>query len=104
AIERQLRQTTQYSLRTVINATGVVLHTNLGGATLSARALEHVYKIASEDSILEFDIVTGERGKRDVHIARLFAKLLGSAHDGHLATVVFNNNAAAVLLALNTLA
>lgn len=104
AIERQLRQTTQYSLRTVINATGVVLHTNLGRAPLSARALEHVYKIASEYSNLEFDIVTGERGKRDVHIERLFAKLLDSAHDGHLATVVVNNNAAAVLLALNTLA
>src|SRR5580692_2125139 len=117
AVTRQVRQALQHSLCSVINATGVILHTNLGRAPLAASALEHIREIAGSYSNLEFDIETGERGKRDVHVDRLFRKLLDEAVDARvdaglparvakpaLSTIVVNNNAAAVLLALNTLA
>jgi L-seryl-tRNA(Ser) seleniumtransferase len=113
AVERQLRQALRYSLRTVINATGVILHTNLGRAPLSAAALDHIRDTALTYSNLEFDLATGQRGKRDVHVDRLFRKLLEEAvrtgdtgeHSSlGISTIVVNNNAAAVLLALNTLA
>jgi L-seryl-tRNA(Ser) seleniumtransferase len=128
AVERQLRQALSYSLLPLINATGVILHTNLGRAPLSAAALDHARATASAYSNLEFDLSTGERGKRDVHVDRLFQKLLNddrvvaglgpaSPHVGTAAlgrpaeqssaaisTIVVNNNAAAVLLALNSLA
>jgi len=121
AVERELRQSLSYSLRPLVNATGVILHTNLGRAPLAAGALDHVRATASAYSNLEFDLSTGERGKRDVHVDRLFRKLLGEAHVGTAAlgspaeqssakistaisTIVVNNNAAAVLLALNSLA
>ena len=102
AVERELRRALQTSLRPVINATGVVLHTNLGRAPLGAAALEHARQVATTYSNLEFNLESGERGKRDVHVDRLFARLLGEFPD--VSTVVVNNNAAAVLLALNTLA
>jgi L-seryl-tRNA(Ser) seleniumtransferase len=130
AIETQLRKSLSYSLREVINATGVILHTNLGRAPLSQAVLEHIAETAVCYSNLEFDIEAGERGKRDVHVDRLFRKLLvdgvpahGAAgasfaapeptlslSKGHreepspISTIVVNNNAAAVLLSLNTLA
>jgi L-seryl-tRNA(Ser) seleniumtransferase len=111
AVERQLQQVLSFSLQPVINATGVILHTNLGRAPLAPAALDHARDIASGYSNLEFDLASGERGKRDVHVERLFHKLLaGSIRPGSamttadLATIVVNNNAAAVLLALNTLA
>ena len=112
AVERQVRQSLTYSLRPVINATGVILHTNLGRAPLAASALEHIRDAASGYSNLEFDIETGERGKRDVHVDRLFRKLLNRGASRarapratrDISTIVVNNNAAAVLLALNTLA
>jgi L-seryl-tRNA(Ser) seleniumtransferase len=119
AVARRVRQALEYSLRTVINATGVILHTNLGRAPLAASALEHIRKIAGSYSNLEFDVETGERGKRDVHVDRLFRKLIdehvGTTATGcpgeqsspdipNISTIVVNNNAAAVLLALNTLA
>ena len=118
AVARRVRQALKYSLRTVINATGVILHTNLGRAPLPASSLQHIGEIAGSYSNLEFDAETGERGKRDVHVDRLFRKLLDE-HMGTAAvdagvparvatptisTIVVNNNAAAVLLALNTLA
>ena len=123
-IEEQLRRELSHSLRAVINATGVILHTNLGRAPLGASALKHICEIAGSYSNLEFDIESGARGKRDVHVDRLFRRLLGSgicAGDGSaglrprgktegpvsardVSTIVVNNNAAAVLLALNTLA
>ena len=107
AIERELRQSLRYSLRPVINATGVILHTNLGRAPLAARALDHIRETALTYSNLEFNLETGERGKRDVHVDRLFQKLFED-HAGTAAptwsTIVVNNNAAAVLLALNSLA
>jgi L-seryl-tRNA(Ser) seleniumtransferase len=103
AIERELRRALSFSLRTVINATGVILHTNLGRAPLAQSALEHILRTAAEYSNLEFDLSAGDRGKRDVHVDRLFRKLLEI--DGQpVSTIVVNNNAAAVLLALNTLA
>jgi len=104
AVERQLRQALQLSLRSVINATGVVLHTNLGRAPLAAAALDHLQEVASTYSNLEFDIGEGERGKRDVHVERLFAQLLAACAPEPISTIVVNNNAAAVLLGLNALA
>ena len=103
AIEQRLQAGLSYSLRPVINATGVILHTNLGRAPLSHAALEHATEISCGYSNLEFDLATGERGKRDVHVSRLFAQLLNSA-SREVSTIVVNNNAAAVLLALNALA
>ena len=102
-IEQRLEQSLSHSLRPVINATGVILHTNLGRAPLSRAALEHAAEIAQGYSNLEFDLATGERGKRDVHVDRLFARLLNTA-EREVSTIVVNNNAAAVLLALNSLA
>ena len=79
AVEHQLRQSLSYSLLPLVNATGVILHTNLGRAPLAAAALDHVRPTASAYSNLEFDLATGERGKRDVHVDRLFQKLLDDA-------------------------
>jgi len=127
AVEKQLRHTLSYSLRSVINATGVILHTNLGRAPLSEAAIEHIRGTGASYSNLEFDLAAGARGKRDVHVNRLFRRLLsdelgaaaqtngaefrpGGAAEAadstraETATIVVNNNAAAVLLALNTLA
>jgi L-seryl-tRNA(Ser) seleniumtransferase len=149
AIEKHLRQALGHSLRPVINATGVILHTNLGRAPLAEAALSHIRETAGRFSNLEFDIEAGARGKRDIHVDRLFRSLLSegtthvataalrqaqgrlsavppepalsernepkgrspaeASHSNHsnfhsTSTIVVNNNAAAVLLALNTLA
>jgi L-seryl-tRNA(Ser) seleniumtransferase len=106
AIDRELRDALGYSLRPVINATGVVLHTNLGRAPLSESALDHIRDTAAVYSNLEFDLATGDRGQRDIHADRLFQQIFASIdqNSAPLATLVVNNNAAAVLLALNTLA
>ncbi len=105
AIEQQLRRALGHSLRHVINATGVILHTNLGRAPLAEAALAHIRKTAGEYSNLEFEIEAGVRGKRDVHVDRLFRRLLSEDEKkAPVSTIVVNNNAAAVLLALNTLA
>ena len=110
AVEAELRRALDSSLRPVINATGVILHTNLGRAPLAASALDHIREIAGTYSNLEFDLDTGERGKRDVHVDRLFRELLSNeaaevrSTGAGVGTIVVNNNAAAVLLALNTLA
>jgi len=109
AVEGQLRQELEHSLRIVINATGVILHTNLGRAPLAKAAIEHIRETAGRYSNLEYDVEAGVRGKRDVHVERLFRAVLGDAGrvsgtaEG-VSTIVVNNNAAAVLLALNTLA
>ncbi len=86
-------------LRRLINATGVVLHTNLGRAPLSPGAVEHVSAIAGGYSNLEYDLQMGERGSRHDHLAARLRSLTG-AEDA----LVVNNNAAAVLLALSALA
>jgi len=113
AVENQLRRALSYSLRPVINATGVILHTNLGRAPLGDAAIEHIRETATSYSNLEFDLGTGARGKRDVHVDRLFQRLIDeeiksggvkSEKPASVSTIVVNNNAAAVLLALNTVA
>jgi L-seryl-tRNA(Ser) seleniumtransferase len=107
AVENQLRHALRFSLRPVINATGVILHTNLGRAPLNEAAMDHIRETAANYSNLEFDLDTGERGKRDVHVQRLFQRLLHEEINGDrtpISAIVVNNNAAAVLLALNTLA
>jgi L-seryl-tRNA(Ser) seleniumtransferase len=86
-------------LRQVINATGVIIHTNLGRSPLSERALEEVRQIARGYSNLEYDLAQGERGSRYAHVEQLLLRLTGA--EGGL---VVNNNAGAVLLAINTIA
>lgn len=92
AARARLEALARPSLRRVINATGVVLHTNLGRAPLGAVAFHQGY------SNLEYDLESGERGKRDTHTARLVEALFGAPG------IVVNNNAAAVFLALHELA
>jgi L-seryl-tRNA(Ser) seleniumtransferase len=108
AIEREIRISLGYSLRPVINATGVILHTNLGRAPIAPSAIEQIANTAAGYSNLEFDLNTGERGERDAHVDRLFQQLFQSeaadAEKRLISSIVVNNNAAAVWLALNTLA
>ena len=94
-----IRRAGRFSLRPVINATGVVLHTNLGRALLSDLARERVASVAAAYSNLEMDLASKERGSRYSHLEPLLRRLTG-AEDA----LVVNNNAAAVLLALETLA
>jgi L-seryl-tRNA(Ser) seleniumtransferase len=104
AVRKQLRESLAYSLRPVINATGVVLHTNLGRAPLPTSALVHAREVSTQYSNLEFDAQAGERGKRDVHTNQLFQRLFAAHVQRELTTIVVNNNAAAVMLGLNALA
>jgi L-seryl-tRNA(Ser) seleniumtransferase len=87
------------SLRRVINATGVLLHTNLGRAPLARRAAERVATLAAGYTNLEYDLAAGTRGKRDMHAEQLLRRLTGAE-----AAVVANNNAAATLVVLASLA
>ncbi len=102
AVERKVdglvRSLGQGSLRPVINASGVILHTNLGRAPLSGPAVEAIASIAGEYCNLEYDVGEGQRGKRDVHCGALLQRLLGAP------ALVVNNNAAAIFLALHELA
>ena len=98
-LRRRVENVLRPSLRRVINASGVILHTNLGRAPLPGAAMDHMRDTALGYSNLELDLQSGSRGKRDTHIAGLIQKLLGSE-----AAIVVNNNAAAVLLVLNTVA
>jgi len=104
AVARHLSRAMEFSLRPVINATGVILHTNLGRAPLAESAIKRISEVAGGYSNLEFDVAAGERGKRDIHVERLFSRLLNQEGVSGIRTVVVNNCAAAVMLALNTLA
>jgi len=90
---------TESSLQPVINATGVILHTNLGRAPLSSAALQAMQAVAQGYSTLEFDMQRGKRGSRYTHAEALLRRLTGAE-----AALVVNNNASAVLLALTALA
>jgi L-seryl-tRNA(Ser) seleniumtransferase len=87
------------SLRPVINASGVILHTNLGRAPLTPSAIEELRQSATFYSNLEYDLTAGARGKRDVHLSRLIERMTGAE-----AAIVVNNCAAAVLVTLAALA
>lgn len=99
AIERRLEALHQFSLKRVINATGIIVHTNLGRAPLSEEAVDHLVEISSSYSNLEMDLESGQRGSRDEHLEQILGELLGVE-----LSLVVNNNAAALLLILNTIA
>jgi L-seryl-tRNA(Ser) seleniumtransferase len=99
AVAAELDQLLVPSLRPVINATGVILHTNLGRAPLPPTALERIQATAGGYTNLEYDLASGTRGRRDVHTAALLCRLTGAE-----SAVIVNNNAAAVFLVLATLA
>ncbi|MBU0639475.1 MAG: L-seryl-tRNA(Sec) selenium transferase [Planctomycetes bacterium] len=97
-VRQMLHQRARPSLRRVINATGVVLHTNLGRAPLAQDIVAAIVDVMGGYSTLEFDIETGRRGDRQAHVRTLLRELTG-AEDG----LIVNNNAAATFLVLNTL-
>jgi L-seryl-tRNA(Ser) seleniumtransferase len=99
AIEQRARAALAPTLRPVVNATGVIIHTNLGRAPLSDEALEAMTAVAQGYSNLEFDLEEGERGSRHVHLEEQLRRLTGAE-----AALAVNNNASAVLLALSALA
>jgi L-seryl-tRNA(Ser) seleniumtransferase len=103
-ITKQLSTPRPYSLRPVINATGVILHTNLGRAPLSESALDHIVEVAQDYCNLELDLETGMRSRRDVHAETLLLKALKIDDAGQYSAVIVNNCAAATFLALNSLA
>lgn len=98
-IRERLALKDQLSLRSVINATGVIVHTNLGRAPLSVEAIKAMTAVAGGYSNLEYDLEAGRRGKRDTHVEDLIVEITGAE-----AALVVNNNAAAVYLALSALA
>lgn len=99
AVIQKVTETVSPSMKRVVNATGVIIHTNLGRSVLPKPAIDAVIMAASHYSTLEYDLKTGHRSKRAEHVRESLARLCG-AEDA----IVVNNNAAAVLIALNTLA
>lgn len=97
--ENIIEKLSSYSLIPLINATGVVIHTNLGRSILSEKVIENIRRVSKSYSNLEYDIDKGKRGKRYTHVKRILREVTG-AED----TLIVNNNAAAVLLCLNTFA
>jgi L-seryl-tRNA(Ser) seleniumtransferase len=99
AAEHMLKESQRPNLQPVINATGVIINTNLGRSPLSQEALQAVQRVAGGYTNLEYELEAGERGSRHSHVSALLCELTGAE-----AALVTNNNAAAVLLALSTLA
>ena len=98
-VSKEIAAAHAFRLRSAVNATGVIVHTNLGRAPLAAAALERVVAVGRGYSNLEYDLAAGERGSRQDHVAAILRRLTGAE-----AALVVNNNAAAVLLALAALA
>ncbi len=98
-IQTKIEKLSSFSLKPVINATGVVIHTNLGRSVLSEEILENVKKVACGYSNLEYDLEKGQRGKRYSHIQRLLNEITGAE-----SSLIVNNNAAAVFVCLTALA
>src|SRR5271154_2062697 len=109
-VEQALRSATRTSLRRVINATGVILQTNLGRAPLSEAVIDHIAEVARGYCNLELDLETGKRNYRDQHVEQLILDVLamrsqpGKGAFADKAAAVVNNCAAACFLALNTMA
>jgi L-seryl-tRNA(Ser) seleniumtransferase len=99
AVRAEIAAARRPSLRRTLNATGVVIHTNLGRAPLADAALERVREVGGSYSNLEFDLASGRRGSRQVHASEILQRLTGAE-----AALVVNNNAAAIVLALAALA
>jgi L-seryl-tRNA(Ser) seleniumtransferase len=99
AAEHMLKESQRPNLQPVINATGVIINTNLGRSPLSQEALQAVQRVAGGYTNLEYELEAGERGSRHSHVSALLCELTSAE-----AALVTNNNAAAVLLALSTLA
>ncbi len=95
----QVVKNSLHALRKVINATGIIIHTNLGRAPLSARVIDNLRAVAEGYCNLEYDLEKGERGSRYSHLEKILLDLTGAE-----GAVVVNNNAAAVLVSLNTVA
>jgi L-seryl-tRNA(Ser) seleniumtransferase len=97
-VKKRLLKLREFSLKKVVNATGIILHTNLGRAPLSEKAIERIVEVSRGYSNLEFNLEKGKRGIRYDHVRKILCSISG-AEDA----VIVNNNAAAVLLVLNTL-
>lgn len=98
-IQKTIESLSEFSLKPAINATGVVIHTNLGRSVLSEEVLDHVKQIACGYSNLEYDMQKGQRGKRYSHIQKLLNEITGAEN-----SLIVNNNAAAVFICLIALA
>jgi L-seryl-tRNA(Ser) seleniumtransferase len=98
-LKSSLEEQFSFTLEKVINATGTILHTNLGRARLSEQAIQHVIEVAQNYSNLEYKLLEGERGSRHSHVEKLIKEITGAE-----AAMVVNNNAAAVFLVLRALA
>jgi len=98
-IEAKIQKLSAFSLRPLINATGIVIHTNLGRSILSEKILENVKRVSESYSNLEYNLDEGKRGKRYAHITGLLREITGAE-----SALIVNNNAAAVFLSLSTLA
>lgn len=99
AMDSRIASLCSYSLKNAINATGVVIHTNLGRSVLSESVMQHVVDVASGYSNLEYDLEKGSRGKRYSHVQRILNNITGAE-----SSVIVNNNAAAVFVSLTALA